>query len=404
VPVSQDIFSVSSLTRKIRQLLDDSLPNVWVEGEVSNYTLHSSGHHYFTLKDRQAQISCVMWRTRTTPRVALSEGDSIRAYGKVTVWERGGRYQLDVQSVQPIGIGELQAEFEKLKKRLAAEGFFDQSRKKTLPPFPTAVGIVTSPTGAAIRDITWGFGTRFPPAQLYLFPVKVQGHGSAIEIARAIKLLNEAKIVDVIVIGRGGGSLEDLWAFNEEVVIRAIAESQLPIVSAVGHEVDVTLSDLAADVRAPTPTAAANLVVPDKTDLIQSINNRKTRILRSISNQISLWNERINAIRTGYAFRSIAGRVGEERLRMMEIAEVIEKSLKRLIANRRTLLTAIKDRLSALSPQGVLDRGYSLTKRLDGKIVKDSAQISAGEELKLSFARGGSAIYVLEVWQNDKTK
>ena len=404
MPNLQDIFTVSALTRKIRQLLDDSLPNIWVEGEVSNFTLHSSGHRYFTLKDRQAQISCVMWRTRRQPSVPISEGSSIRVYGKVTVWERSGKYQLDVQSVQPMGIGELQAEFEKLKNKLAMEGIFDQSRKKTLPPFPAAVGIVTSPTGAVIRDLSWGFSTRFPPAELYLLPVKVQGDGSAEEIAKGIESLNKSNLVDVIVIGRGGGSLEDLWAFNEEVVIRAIVESKLPIISAVGHEVDVTLSDLAADVRAPTPTAAASVAVPDKAELIQSITSRKNRIVRSLNNSLSLWRERIVAIKDGYGFRIIAGRVNDERLRMMEMAENLEKSLTRLFDLRSGMLNAVSDRLSALSPRGVLDRGYSLTKRLDGKIVRDSAEIKPGEELKLSFSKGGSAIYVLEVWQNEKER
>lgn len=404
MPNLQDIFTVSALTRKIRQLLDDSLPNIWVEGEVSNFTLHSSGHRYFTLKDRQAQISCVMWRTRRQPSVPIAEGNSIRVYGKVTVWERSGKYQLDVQSVQPIGLGELQAEFEKLKNKLAAEGIFDQSRKISLPQFPRAVGIVTSPTGAAIRDLSWGFSTRYPPADLYLLPVKVQGDGSAREIANAIHSLNESNLVDVIVIGRGGGSLEDLWAFNEEIVIRAIVDSKLPIISAVGHEVDVTLSDLTADVRAPTPTAVASLAVPDKVELIQSINSKKGRIMRSLNNTLSLWRERIMAIKGGYGFRIIADRVNDERLRMMEMAEELEKSLINQLVNKRNRLGAISDRLSALSPRGVLDRGYSLTKRLDGKIVKDSAEIKPGEELKLSFSRGGSAIYVLEVWQDQKGK
>ncbi len=402
MPDSHDIFSVSSLTRKIRQLLDDSLPNIWVEGEVSNFTLHSSGHRYFTMKDRQAQISCVMWRTRSQPSVAISEGNSIRVYGKVTVWERSGRYQLDVQSVQPVGIGELQAELEKLKTKLASEGIFDQSRKKPLPSFPNAVGIITSPTGAAIKDLSWGFSSRYPPAELYLFPVKVQGEGSAIQIAEAIMALNENQIVDVIVIGRGGGSLEDLWAFNEEVVIRAIAASELPIVSAVGHEIDVTLSDLTADVRAPTPTAAANFAVPDKSELNQYISSTKNRMFRTLNSKVSLWRERIHSIEIGYGFRNIVDRVNDERLRLMEMAEDLEKSMLRLIDVKKSILNGASNRLSALSPRGVLDRGYSLTKKLNGKYVKDSTDIKPGEELQLSFSKGGSAAYVLEVWHHEK--
>ncbi len=399
--VAEEIYSVSHLTRLIRNLLDDGLPMLWVEGELSNITLHRSGHRYFTLKDAEAQISSVMWRTRPAPGFELKDGMKIRAFGKVTVWERGGRYQLDVQKILPVGVGDLQAAFEELKRKLDAEGLFDLLRKRPLPKYPKAIGIVTSPTGAAIHDLVWGFSSRFPPVDLYLMPVKVQGEGAAEDICGAIAAFNRSDLVDVIVTGRGGGSIEDLWAFNEEIVVRAIAGSGLPIVSAVGHEVDVTLSDLAADLRAPTPTAAAALVVPDRQDLNRSLTEKSTRISRSLRQTVTLWREKIVAVANSYGMKRVINRIAEERLRLDDTSRRLETAQTQRIVNLKRGVEATDQRLLALSPNRVLDKGYCVARKADRTIVKYARNISVGEELDLSFREGGALTTVKEIHIDD---
>lgn len=398
----EEIYSVSRLTRAIRNLLEDGLPTLWVEGEISNFKLHGSGHRYFTLKDAESQIACVMWRTRRPPGFNLEDGLQVRVYGKVTVWEQGGRYQLDVTSILPAGVGTLQAAFEALKQKLAQEGLFDVALKKQLPRFPTAIGIATSPTGAAIRDLVWGFSTRYPAAELFLIPVAVQGEGAAEQISEAIREYNRLNLVDVIVIGRGGGSLEDLWAFNEEIVVRSVAASRIPVVSAVGHEVDVTLSDLAADLRAPTPTAAAGLVVPDREELIANLNERRMAFVRILTRNISLWRERIQAAASSYGFQRVPGRISEERLRLEEQNRRMELSLSQIIYLKRKSIDALKLQLAALSPDAVLNRGYCVARSTDGTVVRDSSVLHVNDELKLRFQKGSVVTLVKEVWQNGR--
>jgi len=273
---SATVFTVTELTRQIRGALETKFAAVWVQGEISNYKQHPSGHQYFTLKDQRAQISCVIWRDTMPPRQALADGAQVQVYGTVTVFEARGQYQLNVQILQPRGVGLLQAKFEALKRKLEAEGLFAPERKRLLPKFPRRVGIVTSPTGAAIRDMLNVLRRRAPWLQILINPVRVQGTGAAQEIAVAIRELaapNEALApVDLIVVTRGGGSIEDLWEFNEEIVARAIVHSAVPIVSAVGHEIDFTICDFVADLRAPTPSAAAELIVPDVADLQRRID------------------------------------------------------------------------------------------------------------------------------------
>src|ERR1700757_1204093 len=279
------IFTVSQLTRSIRSTLETKFGAVWVQGEISNYKLHPSGHQYFTLKDQRAQISCVIWRDTMAPlRKPLVDGAQVQVYGTVTVFEARGQYQLNVQILQPRGVGLLQAKFEALKQKLEAEGLFAPERKKPLPKFPRRIGVVTSPSGAAIRDMMNVLRRRAPWLKVLINPVRVQGTGAAQEIAVAIRNLatpNEAFApVDLIVVTRGGGSIEDLWEFNEEIVARAIFHSAVPAVSAVGHEIDFTICDFVADLRAPTPSAAAELIVPDIIDLQRRIDGC-TRALAS---------------------------------------------------------------------------------------------------------------------------
>src|ERR1700745_4079683 len=290
-PQTSRIFSVFELTRNIRAALEAKFGAVWVQGEISNYKLHPSGHQYFTLKDQRAQISCVIWRdTMLAPRQPLVDGAQVQVYGTVTVFEARGQYQLNVQILQPRGVGMLQAKFEALKRKLESEGLFAAERKRPLPRFPLRIGIITSPTGAAIRDILNVLRRRAPWLQILVNPVRVQGTGAAQEIAVAIReFATPSEIfapVDLIVVTRGGGSIEDLWEFNEEIVARAIFNSAVPIVSAVGHEIDFTICDFVADLRAPTPSAAAELIVPDITDLQRRIDGCTRALSRQLLNRV----------------------------------------------------------------------------------------------------------------------
>src|SRR6266446_9353521 len=296
------VFTVTELTRNIRGTLETKFAAVWVQGEISNYKLHPSGHQYFTLKDQRAQISCVIWRdTMLAPRQALTDGAQVQVYGTVTVFEARGQYQLNVQILQPRGVGLLQAKFEALKRKLEAEGLFAPERKRPLPKFPRRIGLVTSASGAAIRDILNVLHRRAPWLQILINPVRVEGTGAAQEIAVAIRELatpNEAfASVDLIVVTRGGGSIEDLWEFNEEIVARAIFHSAVPTVSAVGHEIDFTISDFVADLRAPTPSAAAELIVPDVIDLRQQIDRCAHTLGRQLLNRVRDAQQRLDHTR-----------------------------------------------------------------------------------------------------------
>ena len=296
------VFTVSELTRSIRGTLETKFAAVWVQGEMSNYKLHPSGHQYFTLKDQRAQISCVIWRdTMQPPRQPLADGAQVQVFGTVTVFEARGQYQLNVQIIQPRGVGILQAKFEALKRKLEAEGLFAPERKRPLPKFPRRIGIVTSPSGAAVRDILNVLRRRAPWLQILINPVRVQGTGAAQEIAVAIRELatpNEAFApVDLIVVTRGGGSIEDLWEFNEEIVARAIFHSAVPIVSAVGHEIDFTICDFVADLRAPTPSAAAELIVPDVIDLQRQIDRCARTLGRQLLNRVRDAQQRLDHTR-----------------------------------------------------------------------------------------------------------
>ena len=301
-PQTSKVFTVTELTRSIRGTLETKFRAVWVQGEISNYKLHPSGHQYFTLKDQRTQISCVIWRdTIAPPRQPLVDGSQVQVYGTVTVFEARGQYQLNVQILQPRGVGLLQAKFEALKRKLEAEGLFAAERKRPLPKFPRRIGIVTSPTGAAIRDMVNVLRRRAPWLQILINPVRVQGTGAAQEIAVAIRELalpNEAFApLDLIVVTRGGGSIEDLWEFNEEIVARAIFHSPVPIVSAVGHEIDFTISDFVADLRAPTPSAAAELIVPDMIDLQRRIDGYTRALSRQLLSRVRDAQQRLDHAR-----------------------------------------------------------------------------------------------------------
>ena len=278
-PLDSPVFTVSQLTRRIKNLLEPEFTDVWVSGEISNYTKHSSGHHYFTLKDGKAELSCTLWRsTASTIRLKLQSGMKAVLYGDVNVYELRGRYQLNVKWIVEEGVGQLELKLRELRERLDSEGLFDESHKKALPRFPATVALVTSPTGAAVRDMINIIRRRSPSCRIILCPVAVQGPGAELKIAEGIRIVHEHGQADVMIVGRGGGSIEDLWSFNEEVVARAIFESEIPVISAVGHQIDYTIADLVADLRAPTPSAAAEIALPDRGEMEEKLTDLRTRL------------------------------------------------------------------------------------------------------------------------------
>lgn len=386
--MDQKIYTVSALTHQVKEVLEMSLPRLWVEGEISNLKFHSSGHIYFTLKDENAQINCAMWRSRSNQLLFRPEdGMKILVEGEVQVYEKGGTYQLIIFQMQPAGVGELQLAFEELKQKLFAEGLFDEQYKKPLPAYPEKIGIVTSPTGAAIRDIVSVAVRRFPGIQLILYPVRVQGEGAAAEIADAIRTMNEYGSVDVLIVGRGGGSLEDLWAFNDEVVARAIFESKIPVVSAVGHEVDYSIADFVADQRAPTPSSAVEMVVKDRLELSGVVNYYQERQGNALKRMIHDYLERISLYRGSYAFRKPQDFVFQKMQRIDDLQKLISISADHLIKMKEQDTQRFEKHLNALNPIAILNRGYSICYK-GNKVVKDVKQIHETEMVNVKLSRG----------------
>jgi exodeoxyribonuclease VII large subunit len=396
------VLTVFELTRNIRGTLETKFGAVWVQGEISNYKSHPSGHQYFTLKDQRAQISCIIWRdTIVPPRQTLADGAQVQVFGTVTVFETRGQYQLNVQIIQPRGVGALQAKFEALKRKLEAEGLFAAERKRPLPKFPRRIGIVTSPSGAAVRDMLNVLRRRAPWLQILITPVRVQGIGAAQEIAVAIRELampNEGfSPVDLIVVTRGGGSIEDLWEFNEEIVSRAIFHSAVPIVSAVGHEIDFTICDFVADLRAPTPSAAAELIVPDVMDLRRQIDRCARTLGRQLLNRVRDAQQRLDHARDtlqrclahkiesykrglDHALRVMQARspVRELMMRRNHFADLHRRLVAcpgRLIENARHRFSSIESILRVLGPDATLRRGYSITINDRGQIIRTTAEV-----------------------------
>lgn len=409
------VFTVSELTRNIRGTLEAKFAAVWVQGEISNYKLHPSGHQYFTLKDQRAQIPCVIWRdTLLRPREPLADGVQVQVFGTVTVFEARGQYQLNIQILQPRGVGLLQAKFEALKRKLESEGLFAPEHKRPLPKFPLRIGIVTSPSGAAIRDMLNVLSRRAPWLQVLINPVRVQGTGAAQEIVVAVRELatpNEAfSPVDLIVVTRGGGSIEDLWEFNEEIVARAIFHSAVPIISAVGHEIDFTISDFVADLRAPTPSAAAELIVPDITDLQRQLERCGRTLGRQLLNRVRDAQQRLDHAREtlrrclahkvesykralDHALRVLQARspLRELMMRRNHFAELHRRLIacpSRLIENARHRFSRIEGILRVLGPDATLRRGYSITMDERGQIVRTTAVVRRHMKIRTRVSDG----------------
>lgn len=430
------VFSVSEITRTVRAVLEDEIGTVWVEGEVSNYRRQASGHQYFTLKDAQAQLACV-WFARGGSRlkqVALADGMQVQVRGALTVYEARGQYQLNVQLVQAGGAGLLQAKFEALKRRLEAEGLFAAERKRELPGFPAVIGIVTSPTGAALRDMLHVLARRAPWLRVIVSPARVQGDGAAEEVAAGIVALNELSAPpDVIVVARGGGSVEDLWAFNEEVVARAIVASAAPVVSAVGHEIDFTIADFAADLRAPTPSAAAELIAPDAAELTRELGQWAAQLRRQMAAALGAQRSRLDFLARSTFFREPEQRLAAAQQRTDLASEALRRTMReqigacrqtvdgllstlrqhrpdQLLALRRQHFDALRAKFQArfdesrkeptarfarlaemlrlLAPNATLARGYSITIKPDGSTLRSVGEAQPGMQLVTRLADG----------------
>jgi exodeoxyribonuclease VII large subunit len=435
------VLSVSGLNREARQIIEESLGTVWVEGEISNLSRPSSGHFYWSLKDAQAQIRCAMFRLSTRGLTfELANGRQVLVRGRVSLYEARGEFQLIVDSVEEAGEGLLRRRFEELKRKLAAEGLFDQSRKRSLPKLPRRIGVITSPTGAALRDVLIALRRRFPSTTVLVYPTSVQGAAAADEICRTLKLADKRADCDVLILTRGGGSLEDLWAFNEESVARAIAAVELPIIVGVGHEIDFTIADFVADLRAPTPSQAAELAVPDQNEWLmrfarlerqvvqgarrrlateerhfsalahrlsrchpgvrlreqgQLLDELEARLHHGIERAINKRRTRLARLATAVAHTNPAHRLAHLRARAATAGGDLRRALLRRVGETKQRLKLAERALVSLSPLATLERGYAIVqRRADGGLVTDSAAVTAGAQVDVRLARGSFAATV----------
>lgn len=427
------IYTVEGLTREIKMLLEDRYPFIWITGEISNLALPASGHAYFSLKDNRAVISGVMFKTqRRKLTFALENGMKITGMARLTLYEPRGNYQLIFEHMAPEGAGALQVAFEQLKARLADEGLFDREHKKTLPFLPERISVITSGTGAAVRDIIHVATRRFPACALEIVPVRVQGEGCEHEIAHAIKRVNDLKRSDLIILARGGGSLEDLWAFNTETLARAIFTSEIPVITGVGHETDFTIADFVSDLRVPTPSAAAEMALPDRSDLIRTVRQQEGRLSTAIQKRLQTLNQRLDDLSSrlkspdrilrefrqrlnegGFRLNTaMKQRFSKDRERLFWLRRTLDGALPRLgltehrsrlesmntrldqamggsLRDRRTRVTDLAAHLESLSPRAVLDRGYSITREADtGRVVMAGDEVAPEDRLEIILSKG----------------
>jgi exodeoxyribonuclease VII large subunit len=394
--MKEKIFTVREITRLVKDLIEKEIGNLWVCGEISNFKAHSSGHFYFSLKDEYSQLSCVMFRDDTRNlKFKPEDGMEVNAYGMVSVYEKQGKYQLYVYGMKPVGLGELSQRFEALKKKLKSEGLFDEDHKKPIPEFPLKIGVVTARTGAAIQDIMNILTRRAPYVEVILKSVKVQGEESAEEIAKAIHEFNEYKNVDLLIVGRGGGSIEDLWSFNEERVARSIYRSQIPIISAVGHEIDFTISDFVADLRAPTPSAAAELAVRDKKELLETIHHFTITIGRSLSDLIGKNVEKLTNLTKRYGIVRVIDRIRQQKQLIDDLNRRISSRINFLFKTRFQTGDSLSKRLLSLDPKSVLSRGYAIIHKLPSmEIITRQKEINLFDRLGIEFSDGISRAVV----------
>lgn len=385
------VYGVTELNQFVKGVLDSvpELGNVCVRGEISNYKLYPSGHHYFTLKDAEGAIRCVLFKgSAQRLRFRPENGMKVLAVGRVSLYPRDGSYQLYCEGLSPDGIGDLHMAFEQLKEKLYREGLFELSHKKPLPPYPQRIAIITSSAGAAIHDMCRILKRRYPLAKVLLLPVRVQGPEAPAEIAGAIRYADRHRLADIIITGRGGGSMEDLWAFNDEGVARAIYACDTPVISAVGHEPDVTISDFVADVRAATPTHAAELAVPDKEELKAALAGEKLRLWRLESHRITLLRERLDALSRRRALQDPMAAVEEKSMRLDRARQGLERAWLARLTGPRGALAALAGKLDAMSPLKVLGRGFSLVTDGEGRIVRRAEDVPVGSGIQAKLAEG----------------
>lgn len=381
----QEYQSVTELTSLIRETLELNFDSLSVTGEISNFKKHISGHWYFTLKDQNAQISCAMWKGFNNYVFFTPEdGMKVIVNGRITVYPPRGTYQIDVRSMKPAGVGELQAAFEKLKQKLSAEGLFDEVHKKAIPRFPKKIGIITGADSAAYRDILNIASRRYPLVELIVAPTRVQGEGAAKLIANSIKEFNKIDDVDILIVARGGGSLEDLWAFNEEIVARAIFDSRIPIISGVGHEIDFTIADFVSDLRAPTPSAAIELATPNREDILEALRNYSDRIEQTTLEKIEGSSEAIETILHSYAFRNIENKVNTGIQTVDNLYSSMNKSIVQLHKNQAQHLKLLEKSIEGFNIEKTLKKGFTLIKQ-NGKFVGRSKEFSKSREFKIKF-------------------
>ncbi len=389
--IERQALSVTQVNLYVKELMnrDDILTDVLVKGELSNFKAHSSGHLYMSLKDETGVMRAVMFRGSASKlRFTPQNGMKVVAHGRVTVYERDGQYQLYIDDMQQEGIGDLYVAFEELKAKLSGEGLFDPAHKKPFPKYPKKVGVVTAPTGAAIRDIINVLTRRFSYADVVLYPVLVQGENAAESIAAAIRYFNETKSADVLIVGRGGGSIEDLWAFNEEVVAREIYRSEIPIVSAVGHEIDFTISDFVADLRAPTPSAAAELVVPSQLELNEKFHNVYRRLYSQAERILEQGRFRVKSLSERPSLQNPMLNVEENRIYLDRLTQDILVAASRVLDQKKQGLSVAASKLDGLSPLGVLSRGFSVAKAGDGSVIDSVSRVKTGDEMMVMVKDG----------------
>ena len=390
--IPKQIISVSELNEYIKLVLehDELLMNVHVKGEISNFTNHyKTGHMYFSLKDAGGAVKAVMFRGNAVKLKFMPEnGMKVLISGRVGVFPRDGQYQIYVDTMEPDGVGALALAFEQLKQKLEKEGLFAQSRKKALPEMPMKIGVITSPTGAAIRDILNILGRRFPLAEVYLYPALVQGENAAADLVKGLARFNRDRNVDVIILGRGGGSIEDLWAFNEEPLVRAVAASEIPVISAVGHETDFTLCDFAADMRAPTPSAAAELAVPDMEEILYTVQTADLRLRRAMNQKISVLGERLTRLASSRVLKNPQNVIDDKRMALLAEERMLYDKMQSVLRGKKADLGEKAAKLDALNPLAVLARGYAAVFEENGKVITRTEDVRIGETVMLAMADG----------------
>jgi exodeoxyribonuclease VII large subunit len=392
-------WSVTQVTHYLKDLLesDHNLADLWVQGEISNFSQPRSGHLYFTIKDARASLKCVMWRNMAQrQRYLPRDGDAVEVHGGISVYEASGQYQLYADLIRPLGEGALYQEFLRLKAGLQAEGLFDEERKRPIPAWPRRIGMITSPTGAALRDMLNTLRRRYPLAEVILAPTAVQGDEAPPGIVSALGNLNQIASPDVILLARGGGSIEDLWAFNDERVARAIAASEAPVISGVGHETDFTIADFVADLRAPTPTAAAELATPDRIDLMTALTDQQLKLARATLGGVEAQRWTLNELQSRLHSHTPLTRILNDRQRVDEIIHRAELALGHHLQLQGSQLSGLGQRLEALNPLGILKRGYAMVSRPDGRIVRSVVGVQAGDKLKVRVSDGDFSAQVTQ--------